>query len=212
MVAGVCGSGKLGGYLKNQVGARILGMFGVGSYSALLWLAAGLSLGVGGQEQPAAQRPAVRPAYPIVHEIQVDGNCRVMPDPAQPAPRGDDKSKSTPRFREDPLVCQIESVHNSEHVEEMIVGNELRRNRINVEEQGYALQNITPNRVVFVVEQPVKKDWRVDSDPQPTEVCETNKGSLAVFRVWAEPGEIVRLHVGVRHTTPMKTKLIRTSN
>jgi hypothetical protein len=44
----------------------------------------------------------------------------------------------------------------------------------------------------------------VDSDPQPAEM----EGSTAVFRVYAEPGEIVRLHVGVRRTTELKPKTI----
>ena len=34
------------------------------------------------------------------------------------------------------------------------------------------------------------------------------EGTTAVFRVYAEPGEIVRLHVGVRKTTQLKPKTI----
>jgi hypothetical protein len=56
--------------------------------------------------------------------------------------------------------------------------------------------------VVFVVLEEVPKGWRVDSDPQPTEM----QGDIAIFHVDAEPGKIVRLHVGVRKTTDLKPK------
>jgi hypothetical protein len=36
-------------------------------------------------------------------------------------------------------------------------------------------------------------------------------GTTALFRVNAAPGEIVHLHVGERHTTPLKAKAIRTT-
>jgi hypothetical protein len=48
--------------------------------------------------------------------------------------------------------------------------------------------------VAFVVNQPLPKGWRIDSDPQPIDL----QGSTATFRVIAEPGQIVRLHVGER--------------
>jgi hypothetical protein len=78
------------------------------------------------------------------------------------------------------------------------------RREVEVDEQEYVLQNVTMKPVAFVVEQPVAKGWTVDSDPQPTEM----QGATAIFRVHAEPGEIVRLHVGVRRTTELKPKPI----
>jgi hypothetical protein len=177
-------------------------MFRAGAISTMLLVAMGMSPRV----DCLLHADARRPAYPIVHEIQVDEDCRVMPDPAHPVVDG-----KKPKPRVDELVCQIDGEHNSERVEETIVGNERRRTRVAVDEKEFVLQNITQDRVIFVVEQPVGKGWMVDSDPQPAELRKVNSGSLAVFRVYAEPGEIVHLHVGARHTTPMKTKIIRTA-
>jgi hypothetical protein len=129
-----------------------------------------------------------------------------MPDPMHPDAEG-----KKPRFKKDEIVCHLETENRSEHEEDAVVGSERRRNRVHIEEQEYVLQNVTAAPEMFVVEQPVRKDWRVDSDPQPVEVRAAESGSVAVFRVHAEPGEVVRLHVGVRHTTPLKTKVIRAS-
>jgi hypothetical protein len=159
----------------------------------------------------ALQAAAQRPAYPIVQEIHVDQSCRLIVALAQPVtpdkPDKDSGSNSPKRTRlkKDPVICHLENVNSSEHREEAIVGNELRRNRVEIEEQEFVLQNIASDPVIFVVEQPVAKGWEVDSDPQPTEMV----GTTALFRVHAAPGEIVHLHVGERHTTPLRTKVIR---
>jgi len=160
-------------------------------------LASTLAFGAVGLVQAGAQRPA----YPIVQEIHVDGDCRVLVAPADLA------SKKKARYERDPVVCHIESPNSSEHVEEAIVGNELHRSRVAVQEHEFVLQNIAAAPVIFVVEQPVNKGWQIDSDPQPEQMV----GQIALFRVHAQPGEIVRLHVGERHTTPMKTKVIPAS-
>ena len=64
------------------------------------------------------------------------------------------------------------------------------------------LQNITMKPAIFAVLVEVPKGWSVDSDPQPTEI----EGDVAIFRVHAEVGETVRLHVGVRRTKDLKPK------
>jgi hypothetical protein len=184
----------------------MLAMFKTGYVSAIFFFAAGMTAGVIGGPRAGGQRPA----YPIVREIQVDSNCRVQPDPARPV-AVENQQHPDQRFRKDPLVCGIDTVNSSEHVEETIVGNERRRNRVAVDEKEFVLQNTTQDRVAFVVEQPVSKGWIVDSDPKPTQLRTVNSVSVAIFRVYAEPGQIVHLHVGERHTTPMKTKIIRTS-
>jgi hypothetical protein len=156
----------------------------------------------------ALQAAAQRPAYPIVQEIHVDQSCRLIVAPAQPVTQGQDSGSNShkrTRLKKDPVICHLESVNSSEHREEAIVGNELRRNRVEIEELEFVLQNIASDPVIFVVEQPVAKGWEVDSDPQPTEMV----GTTALFRVHAAPGEIVHLHVGERHTTPLRTKVIR---
>ncbi len=119
--------------------------------------------------------------------IYVDRRCALLPDPAS-------TGKKKPRL--DPVICHLETINHSSHREETQVGNELERRNVDIEEQEYVLQNVTTKQIVFVVEQPVAKGWTVDSDPQPTEM----QGTTAIFRVYAQPGEIVRLHVGVRRT------------
>ena len=179
-----------------RVGVRIFRMLGRGSFAALFVLAAVIPAGVAGQEQTARTRPD----YPILQEIRVDQNCRIfVADTQQIA----DKKK--PRFVRDHAICHIETRLSSEHIEEGIVGDQLLRNRVKVVEHEFLLQNIAADPVVFVVRQAVPKGWRVDSDPQPSEM----DGAVAIFRVHAAPGEIVRLHVGERHTTSLQPKVIR---
>jgi len=172
------------------------------SSPVLIGLAAAISWGVAGQPQAAAQRPA----YPIVQEIHVDQDCRILL-----APVDQTAAKKKVRFEKDSVICHLESVLSSEHMEEAIVGDELRRSRVAVDEQEFVLQNIAANPVVFVVEQPVGKGWQVDSDPQPVQVVSAKLGAVALFRVNAEPGQIVRLHVGERHATPLRAKVLKTS-
>ena len=175
------------------------------SFPVFLGLSAAIVLAALGSRLAAGQRPA----YPIVQEIHVDQKCRILPAPAQPVTPDTNSGASQKKTRpiKDPVVCHLESIHGSEHREEAIVGNELLRNRVEVEEQEFVLQNISADPVVFVVEQPVIQGWQVDSDPQPTAIV----GTTALFRVNAAPGEIVHLHVGERHTTPLKAKAIRTT-
>jgi hypothetical protein len=173
-------------------------------------LAAVLSLVCTGLPAASAQRPA----YPIVQEIHVDGNCRLLPAPSpEPAVR----KKQRPI--KDPVICHVESPHTSEHMEEAIVGHELHRDRVEIAEQEFVLQNIAADPVIFVVEQPVAKGWQIDSDPLPASIEEIGdsggrhpaKAAIALFRVHAQPGEIVRLHVGERHAIALKPKVIAAS-
>jgi hypothetical protein len=65
---------------------------------------------------------------------------------------------------------------------------------------------VTTDPNTFVAEQFVPQGWVVDSDPQPTEIA----GTTASFRVYAQPGEIVRLHLGLRLTSPLPLALLNT--
>jgi len=153
------------------------------------------------QAQQAPQAHS-RPAYDnsaapdVAMEIHIDGDCRIVPNPGLPT-----SAKKTKPFR-DNTICSLEAPHDSEHEEERIEGNQLLRSDVRVSEQTFVLQNITDQHIVFIVERPVPKGWTVDSDPQPNRY----NGSTAVFPVHAQPGETVRLHVGIRHTTPLKPK------
>ena len=180
-------------------------MFGVEALAVLLWMGGAAAQAAGGsQAQPDSAPPAAMEmtiaSVPLTAgdgAIYVDQRCALLPDPAAPA-----TEKNKPRW--DPAICHLETINHSTHREEAVVGVEMLRRNVEVNEQEYVLQNVTMKPVAFVVKQPVPKGWRVDSDPQPTEM----EGTTAVFRVHAEPGEIVRLHVGVRHTTELKPKTI----
>lgn len=123
--------------------------------------------------------------------IVVDQGCRILPD-SDPAVLGDHNDP----FR-DPVVCHLESVLASRHVEERISSGD--RSLVRIREHEFILQNVTDSPAVFVVRQAVPEGWSVDSDPQPT----ATEDATAVFRVFAEPGQIVRLHVGLRNAIPM---------
>lgn len=151
-----------------------------------------------------AQQPPSRPAYDgsgspdVALQIHVDGKCRILPEAAHPFPG----HKPGP-FR-DANICHIEGALGSEHREEQITGNQLLRSNVRVSEQTYVLQNISGDHVVFVLEFPVPVGWQIDSDPQPNRF----EGPNAIFPVHAQPGEIVRLHVGMRRVTPLPAKTI----
>ena len=102
-------------------------------------------------------------------------------------------------LRDDHAICHLESVHTSNHVEEALRDGVRLRNKVTVLEQEYLLQNVTSASVTFVVEHVLPDDWKVDSDPQPVKIVD----NTAFFRVNAEPGQIVRLHVGERHADPI---------
>ena len=136
----------------------------------------------------AGQAPQERVA------IVVDQSCRILPD-SDPAVLGDHNDA----FR-DPVVCHLESVLASRHIEERISSGD--RSLVRIREHEFILQNVTDSPAVFVVRQAVPEGWSVDSDPQPTTV----DGETAVFRVDAEPGQIVRLHVGLRNAIPLENE------
>jgi hypothetical protein len=165
-------------------------------------MGAALSLACVASQQPPHQNAALAPhrrPYSPYKEFHVDQKCRLLPDPLVPAPE-----RKKPHLHYDPVICHLETVAHSEHMEETVVGNELQRSWITIREQEYVVQNIATDQAIFVVHQFVPAGWLVDSDPQPSEVDLRD----AIFRVYAQPGQIVRLHVGLRHVSPLKTKQI----
>jgi len=119
--------------------------------------------------------------------IVVDKSCQIERD-SDPLVLGD----HVDAFRDD-AICHLESVLSSRHIEEKIKDGQRSRFNVQVAEQEYVVQNPTDKPVVFIVRHEVPKNWIVDSDPQP---CCMN-GSTAVFRLNADPGQRVRLHVGM---------------
>jgi hypothetical protein len=102
-------------------------------------------------------------------------------------------------LRNDHAICHLESILTSHHIEETLRDGARQRNNVSVAEQEYLLQNVTSEPVTFVVKHALPEDWKVDSDPQPIKIAD----NTAFFRVNAEPGQIVRLHVGEHHAEPL---------
>jgi hypothetical protein len=153
-------------------------MTGLKVFSALpLALAATLLVAQAGQTQDQAA--------PLT--IVVDKSCLIQPE-SDSLVLGDHNDA----FRDD-AICHLESVFTSHHTEEKITDSERSRFFVRVAEQEYVLQNPTDKPAIFIVRHNVPENWTVDSDPPPTSM----DGSTAVFRVNAEPGQRVRLHVGM---------------
>jgi hypothetical protein len=138
---------------------------------------------------PAAQPAEDSAAQPSV-EINVDQNCMIVVQD-RPEAAG---SYSKPHLRPDPAICHLESVHRTQHLEENVDNGVILRTRVHVSEQTFVLNNISHDPVTFVVHQRVMHGWHIDSTPQPTELAD----GVAVFRVVAQPGEVIHLHVGQR--------------
>lgn len=146
----------------------------------------------------ASQAPAAGTTAPP-REIYVDEKCRLLPDPATVPPG------KTPHGKRDDKVCRLESVAHSDHWDQQVVGNDVRLDDVKVHEQQYVLHNATAQAELFVVEQPVPSGWTIDSDPPPMRV----DGNTAWFHAWVQPGEVVRLHVGMRRTKPVASKAVQ---
>jgi hypothetical protein len=141
----------------------------------------------------AQSSAAAQPAAPL-KEIHVDMTCKILPDESDAL-----SGISQEELQNDHAICHLESVFNSHHIEEALKDGAMLRSNVSVKEQEYLLQNVTSERIAFVVEHDVPEEWKIDSDPAPIKVVD-NK---AYFRVYAEPGQIVRLHVGARHADPI---------
>jgi len=119
--------------------------------------------------------------------IIVDNSCRIQPE-SDPLILGDHADA----FRDD-AICHLESVLSSHHIEEKITDHERSRFLVRVAEEEYVVQNPTDKPTVFIIRHQVPENWVVDSDPPPSSM----DSSTALFRVNAEPGQSVRLHVGI---------------
>jgi hypothetical protein len=168
--------------------------------SALAVMAAA---GAGSQTAVEAPRPPARDPYSPYLDIHVDEHCRILPKISSPV-----SGTKKPRPFTDPAICHLESIEKSQHLEETVAGGQVLRSKVSITEQEYLLQDIASEPEIFVVEQFVPEGWVVDSDPQPVKVV----GATAFFRVNAQPGEIVRLHVGLRHAKPLPPRIIKASS
>jgi hypothetical protein len=138
---------------------------------------------------PAGLSQDPEPRLPII----VDKSCLIRPE-SDPSVLGDHNDA----FRDD-AICHLESVLSSHHIEEKISDGERSRFFVRVDEQEYVLQNPTDKPALFTVRHDVPENWTVDSYPPPSSM----DGSTAVFQVNAEPGQRVRLHVGMHRSYPI---------
>ena len=178
--------------------------------SALLPILIALAASTASAQRPPYQ-PAAKPTQPAANaapvsnvaprQVYVDQRCRLLPDPGSLAPG------KKAKLKKDPEVCHLEAVFDTKHGEDQVVGNELKRSIVEVYEQQYVLQNVTAQTEVFIIEQPAVREWTIEGDPPPFQVA----GSTAFFRAWVQPGEVVRLHVGMRHATALKPKVLPAS-
>jgi hypothetical protein len=133
-----------------------------------------------------AQQPSSAPAIPT--EIEVDQSCHIVTvdlrNPARPRPR----------YSTDRIICHIEGYHETLRWEETIANGTRKKRLVDIREREFLLQNPYPQAITFVVHQALPRRYHIDSDPPPSDV--TN--SVASFRVIADPGQTVRLHIGER--------------
>lgn len=129
------------------------------------------------------QMPSEAPAPMAPDQVLVDQDCRV----AMPTGEG-----LAPVFRADFRTCHLEGRKRTTVRQTDPAKGEA--DFVTVSEQTFVLHNPSAGALTFLVERIVPQGWAVDSDPQPAEVHD----HLAIFRVRAEAGETVRLHVGIR--------------
>jgi hypothetical protein len=180
------------GYFINHAGHR---------QAVFAFLFAGLSLSAALAQGPAG---AARLPYDGSDSItgpkplHIDQSCRILPR-VEPAPRA---KKIHPYY--DTTICGLEAENDSTHWDERIADNQLQRTFVRVSERTFVLQDISDGPMMFIVQYDVPQGWFVDSDPQPWQTA----GQTAYFRVYVNPGETVRLHVGIRREWPSKPKPI----
>jgi hypothetical protein len=157
-------------------------------------LGIGIAIGAGHRLAFSQSSNPAQPPLPL-KEIHVDRKCKILLDESTAL-----SDLTEADLRNDHAICHLESVHTSHHVEEALRDGVMQRNKVTVVEQEYLLQNVIAEPVTFVVEHVLPNDeWKVDSDLQPAKVVD----NTAFFRVNAEPGQIVRMHVGEHHADPM---------
>ncbi|GAA3761338.1 DUF4139 domain-containing protein [Terriglobus aquaticus] len=76
-----------------------------------------------------------------------------------------------------------------------------------VAEETYLVHNAAGDVRTVIVERPKRSGWTLDSDPRPEETS----ANAYRFRVVAQPGETVRLHVGERHDLRARYQLANTN-
>ena len=138
---------------------------------------------------PATARAQEPNSGPVLPEIHINQRCKAL--------SADGLSVGgTPAMLSAKAFCRLESVKTTQHSETEVVNGNPHRVLATVQEQDYLLNNVTGEPVVFVIEHRVPHGWQVDSEPAPASVS----NSTAIFHAIAQPGQTVRLHVGLKTT------------
>ena len=185
--------------------ALVRGVVGLGLAAVVGLVGCGHS-GAPAQSQPMAAMapdnggPVAGGPSAGVMEVHVNQDCLILQDrldgvqgvgvPGSQAVQGGETNSA---------VCHLESQLTSNHVKGVVVNGAVQRSVVVVKEQQYLMRDPFAQPVVFVVEQTVPDGWKVDSDPAPAAML----GKVAVFKVAAQPGMTVKLHVGVEHLIPL---------
>lgn len=99
--------------------------------------------------------------------------------------------------------------HDTQRVTSLtVMKGTLRESRSEIAEVEYIVHNAAPEPRTVIVEQPIRRGWNLDSDPQPAETT----SNAYRFRVATAAGESVRLHVGQRHTFEQIFQLASTTD
>ncbi|HWZ53048.1 MAG TPA: hypothetical protein VNW54_16450 [Granulicella sp.] len=99
--------------------------------------------------------------------------------------------------------------HNTQRVQRITISKGiLKQTTAEIAEVEYLVHNAAPEPRTVVVEHPVRPGWTIDSDPKPFESTPTEHR----FRLAAQPGETVRLHIGERHPLSQSYYLTNTSD
>jgi len=133
---------------------------------------------------------------PVRLSIVVDKSCLIQPE-SDLLVLGDHSDA----FRDD-AICHVEKVLSSHHIEEKLTDGERSRFFVRVAEQEYIVQNPTDKPAVFIIRHDVPENWIVDSNTPPSSL----DGSTAVYRINAEPGQRVGLHVGIHRSYTIKVE------
>lgn len=118
-------------------------------------------------------------------EIVVDGECRIHASWI---------TGGSPKAFHDRGICSVDPEHYSERDETTLTAGKKRFSVVTIGEHTFYLHNPAQSAVTFIVNQRLGKNWQVDSEPPPNELHDRT----ATFRVIAQPGQTVELHVGER--------------
>ena len=124
-------------------------------------------------------------------EIHVDERCRIYSQDRE----SQGGKYSRPGFHADVDMCRLQNEMKTKHWEGSVENGIVRRTQVTVIEHTFQLHNPTDQAITYLVEQSVPKGWRIDSTPQPARM----EDQVAIFEVVAQPGQTIKLHVGLRN-------------